>query len=49
MSQKNSKAVITAIASIKPHVATSNDFYNKLLSTGLTPKETLDIYFCERK
>ncbi|EHN4297206.1 hypothetical protein OEX87_001320 [Enterococcus faecalis] len=34
--------ITTTIASIKPHVATRNDFYNKLLSTGLTPKETLD-------
>lgn len=42
MSQKNTKAVTTVIASIKPHVSTSNDFYSKLLSTGLTPKETLD-------
>ena len=43
MSQKNSKAVITAIASIKPHVATSNDFYNKLLREPLkTPVEHLE-------
>lgn len=30
------------IQSLKPYVKNRNDFYNVILSTGLTPKETLD-------
>lgn len=32
----------TIIQSLKPYVSDRNDFYNKLLPNGLTPKETLD-------
>lgn len=30
------------IQSLKPYVKNRNDFYNVVLSNGLTPKETLD-------
>ncbi|WP_158079022.1 MULTISPECIES: hypothetical protein [Mammaliicoccus] len=32
----------STIQSLRPYVKNRNDFYNVILPTGLTPKETLD-------
>ncbi|WP_165349563.1 hypothetical protein [Staphylococcus equorum] len=34
--------VKATIQSLKPYCKNKNDFYNAILPTGLTPKETLD-------